>query len=161
MSKIFCNHYVFSFFKVHDPLGPILFHNSSAAYEDIVLSRAYDINWSITDRVRIENYPVFVQISRTIDDNTILLNILTILNNLSYEIANEMFLAFSVTVMRHLVSLIHISTPSGPNSPLTDASRLAFGILFQIAKHIDAPCRRRVQCDLWMEDPIGIEKKFR
>jgi hypothetical protein len=154
LSQPVCSFSFFSFFQVHDPLGPIIFNKPNVSHEDIVLGRAVLEDW--TRRIRVENYPVFMLVSRTVDDNTMLLYILTILHNLSFEIANEQFLAFSVTIMRHLVSLIHIAAPSGLNSPLTEASRLAYSILGQVSKSVDVPCRRRVQCDLWLEDPIGI-----
>ena len=42
-----------------------------------------------------------------------LLQILTILQNLSFEIANEAYIAFNVSVLRHLASLLHAQSPTG------------------------------------------------
>ena len=96
--------------------------------------------------------------ARAIDDNTILVYLLTIIKNLSFEIANEIFLAFSPNIMRHLVSLAHITSASyGIHGPLTEVSHLVFGALTGISRYIDVTGRRRGVCDMWVEDVIGNE----
>jgi hypothetical protein len=82
------------------------------------------------------------QIALTIDENYVLNTILTILRNMCHEVANEVFVASSYTIMNHCVHII-MSTTSTPH--LSDASALALELLILVGRKIDLSGKRRLQ----------------
>jgi hypothetical protein len=92
------------------------------------------------------------RIALTIDENYILNTILTILRNMSHEVANEVFVASSYTIMNHCVHII-MSITSTPH--LSDASALALEILILVGRKIDLSGKRRLQWSATGEFLIG------
>jgi hypothetical protein len=69
-----------------------------------------------------------------IDENAMLLTILNIFRNLSFDLFNEQYLTMSTALMRHLAVCLLSSSPNVWSSgPVTEASSLALDILNNLA----------------------------
>lgn len=105
-----------------------------------------DLSWHAV----IGNRPVVDHLIRHIPANNFEVSLLNLVRNLSIEPMNEMQIAHSATIMRHLcVCLVN---------PTTDAASYAFDILAQVCRYVDITGRKRIENDMWLEDTLSQDK---
>ena len=83
----------------------------------------------------VERNPLLLSVARSLDDNPLLLHVLAVVHNLSYDVVNEIFIAFSACLMRHLITLLHVSSFGGHHGPVLEASQLAYEILSHVSRY--------------------------
>lgn len=98
---------------------------------------------------------VYQLIHRSIDANSLLLGTLCLIRNLSFEKSNDTYFAYSNTMLRHLTSLLLISTDT-----LTECSRYVFDILFNIARKMDVSASTRCLTSFYLEDCTDYRHRF-
>jgi hypothetical protein len=114
----------------------LLFGTSSSAYTSSSSSVDWDPELPISDAIE------FRFLSSQLDSNTFITTILSILRNLSFEIANEIYIAYHSTIMRHLSSIM-ISSILEPR--LNENLQLVFDLFNNIASRLEFYGKRRIQ----------------
>lgn len=119
----------------------------------IITGKAYADSLLMHDSPRwsddLSNKPqaILRQLAITMDENFVLISILTIIKNMSHEVANEVFVASSYTIMNQCIHII-MSTTCGVEQGsygLSDASSIAFEILKLVGTKVDLSGKRRMQ----------------
>jgi hypothetical protein len=113
------------------------------------------INW-LPDLPSAHN-PHFRALSITLDDNPLLLNTLTIIRNLSFEACNEVPIASSYPIMRHLVTVLMSSYGS---LSMSEASQTALDTILNISGRWDLTGQRRLSTSYFLEDCLADRKQF-
>jgi hypothetical protein len=73
----------------------------------------------------LDTCPLVRQVCSHMDENAHWLSMLSIIRNMTFETANEIYVAHSATVMRHLCLCLA--------NPVGEAASYAFDILFQVS----------------------------
>jgi hypothetical protein len=93
--------------------------------------------------------PIVRTLALTLDNNILLLNTLTVLRNLSYEMCNEAAIASSYLFMKHLVTVLLASFGTGT---FYEASQIANETLLNVASRIDLAGDKRLAQTSWLDD---------
>ena len=92
-------------------------------------------------------------LAQTMDENYVLISILTILRNMCHEVPNEVFVASSYAVMNHCIHIIMTCTYN--SNVLGDCFLLALELLNLVGKKIDLSGRRRMAWSATSQFLIG------
>jgi hypothetical protein len=112
----------------------------------------------LDEKVALQEWPMEVPDSFTDEDrllittlggNEMLKVVLNIVRNLAFDISNQVLLAYSMPIMRHIVCLVVVSS-TFTEQPLPEVCRYACDILLNLGKHIDLTGRKRTSLDLWL-----------
>jgi len=108
-------------------------------YANALLSHV-DPQWS----GELPNRPhaVLLQLASSVEENYVLLSILTILRNMCHDAPNEVYVGSSYPIMNHCIYIL-MSCTYVPQT-LSDASHLALELLSLVAKKVDLSGKRRV-----------------
>lgn len=132
-----------------NPLAPLLIDTTSDNYKQ------FKVNvWPAEPFSSIQHRKYHLM-SKYIENNSLLLSILCLIRNLSFDRTNEQYLAYSFSMIRHLLSLLLISYDL-----LTECTRYVFDILSNIARRIDVTASLRCKTDFFLEDCHELKSKY-
>ena len=112
----------------------------------------------LDEKVALQEWPMEVPDSfadedrlliTTLGGNEMLKVVLNIIRNLAFDISNQVLLAYSMPIMRHIVCLVVVSS-TFTEQPLPEVCRYAGDVLLNLGKHIDLTGRKRTSLDLWL-----------
>lgn len=113
-----------------------------------------DISWSKS--IEPSSLQIMKTLGKVADENVLLLAILNILRNLSFDAANEHMIAASSTVFKHVVALEVVS-----GNTQGEATNFAHEIMCNIAPKVELSGRKRqhLQTFAWLEDCYTMDPR--
>lgn len=130
-----------------NPISKFLIDRNSASIKQFELNK-----WP--EPIISPANPYYHHVAKSVDANGILLAVLCLLRNLSFERMNESYIAHSHGMLAHLVSLLLISSDG-----LTECTRYVFDILSNVAKHIDVTAATRCRTNFYLEDCLELKQR--